>query len=384
MLINKSSTNLDEVTIINHFPKLQNYLDLRFPNADSIIGSLSDEPHVMRWKMYSQQVALHDVFPVLKKHLYCLRFPIEEGISQTEVHRAARLKGVLPPSTYKGLSLQSPNSLQLRIHKSVVGAVPVLITDNRTDFIFLVQAFAFKNEPVNVPDSMGACMIAGFNNWDRIHAYRKQWEVGHPEQCSELAWQFEFERILPQKSLYQDRFIILYKGFYSGVTPSGIGLLDEEWRQKSLQIRLEHECTHYFTKRVFGVMHSHLLDEMLADYAGIVAALGYYRADWFLRFMGMEAYPEYREGGRLQNYLGDISIQDYEFELLQMQLKVAVENLEHFDQQLGKSNRRLTEWIFVLMAICRFSLAELAAPNASDALLDAFQSLKEETNFNIM
>lgn len=45
-----------------------------------------------------------------------------------------------------------------------------------------------------------------------------------------------------------------------------------------------------------------MLDELIADYAGIVAAWGRYRADWFLRFVGLEDYPRYREGGRLQNY----------------------------------------------------------------------------------
>ena len=46
-------------------------------------------------------------------------------------------------------------------------------------------------------------------------------------------------------------------------------------------------------------MRNNLHDELIADYAGITAAIGHYRAAWFLRFLGLEDYPTYRPGGRL-------------------------------------------------------------------------------------
>ena len=67
---------------------------------------------------------------------------------------------------------------------------------------------------------------------------------------------------------------------------------------------MEHECAHYLTKRVTGSMSNNLLDELLADYVGIVAAAGTYRGDWALEFLGLEDYPAYRNGARLQNYRG--------------------------------------------------------------------------------
>lgn len=71
-----------------------------------------------------------------------------------------------------------------------------------------------------------------------------------------------------------------------------MNLSQAEWRRLSITIRLEHECTHYFTYRVLGSMRNNLLDELIADYQGIVSAIGKYRADWFLRFMGLESLFE--------------------------------------------------------------------------------------------
>ena len=377
MLINESSTTLDETSLNESYPQLGQYLQVRFPELQDV-GNLEDEPHIIRWRFYHEQATMHGLFPILKEYFPCCRFPVEKNISQTEDYRAARLKGVMPPTKYTGLPLHSPSSLHLEIYQSVAGAIPILMTDNRLDFTYLVQAFAYKNEPIDIPASMGACMIAGFNNWDRIFEYRKKWEGENPTQRSEFAWQLEFKSILPHKSLYQDRFIILNDGFYSGVAPSDLGFSAEKWRKKSIQIRLEHECAHYLTKRVFGVMHAHLLDELIADYAGIVLAHGHFRADWFFKFMGMEAYPEYREGGRLQNYLGEISRHSDEFKRLQVHLKAAAENVESFDKQLSESDRDMRGRVCALLALCRFSLADLAKPNAFELLLDAFSCLKNE------
>ena len=44
----------------------------------------------------------------------------------------------------------------------------------------------------------------------------------------------------------------------------------------SLAIRREHEATHYFTTRLFGRVRSHALDELLADFIGLLTAFGRY------------------------------------------------------------------------------------------------------------
>ena len=69
----------------------------------------------------------------------------------------------------------------------------------------------------------------------------------------ETDWAEEFKQLIHRKELYQDRFIILSDGFYSNIPASEIGLSESEWRRLSLTIRLEHECTHYFTRRIFNL-----------------------------------------------------------------------------------------------------------------------------------
>src|SRR5439155_4743001 len=105
-----------------------------------------------------------------------------------------------------------------------------------------------------------------------------------PAERARADWDSELAEIARRPTLYQDRFILLSAGPYSGVAAAELGLADEDWKRRSLTIPLEHECTHYFTRQVLGSMRNALADELVADYMGIVASEGRYRADWFLRF----------------------------------------------------------------------------------------------------
>ncbi|WP_442940564.1 DUF7005 family protein [Nostoc sp.] len=335
------------------------------------------KPHIAAWEEYTTASKEIGAFEALRRVLVQLRFPIQEGISQTEVYRSATRKGVSVDDMAEatGLLLKQPEKLQLEVHQSLAGAIPVLLTGNREDFVSLVQALTMRNEPSLVPASMGACIVVGFNNWDRIHRYRKQWQQNFAN-CSEDEWIEEFKRLIPQKELYQDELIILSDGDYSNVSASDIGLLKQEWRRLSLTIRLEHEFTHYFTRRLFNSMRNNLLDELIADYRGIVAAIGHYRTDWFLRFLGLESFPDYRQGGRLQNYRGQPPLSDGAFKILQILVKNAAENLQRFDalngnldqtdtttshQLTDKSNRQT----LILIALTCLTLEELASEEAN-------------------
>ncbi|MDZ8221771.1 DUF7005 family protein [Nostoc sp. ChiVER01] len=327
---------------------------------------LPPEPHVAAWEEYATLAQEVGVFQALSTKLVQLKFPILKGISQTEAYRFATRKGIPVDSMIEATSLilQQPEQLQLMIHQSLAGAIPVLLTRNRKDFVSLLQALTMRNEPKPVPASMGACMIIGLNNWDRVRQYRQQWEVRNFGNCSESSWLEEFGRLIPQKQLYQDRLMILSDGFYSNVSASDIGLSQPEWRRISLNIRLEHECTHYFTQRLFGSMRNNLLDELIADYRGIVAAIGHYRADWFLRFLGLELFPDYREGGRLQNYQGQPPLSEGAFKILQALVKSAAENLERFDAEHGGKLRTLNSQPIMLIALTYLTLEELADSQA--------------------
>lgn len=343
---------------------------------------LPAEPHVAVWQEYLQEAESAGVFPVLQRHLVQLQFPIQAGISDRADYRAATRKGQLPAAVEQrsSLMLQQPEALQLSIYPALAGAIPVMVAGCRADFVTLVQALTKRNEPHPVPAAMGACIVGGYNNWDRVHRYRERWANQNPDHCSAADWAAEFQRLVPQKTLYQDRFILLSNGPYSNVEAAALGLSDADWQAYSGQIRLAHECTHYFTRRVLQSMRNHLLDELIADYMGIVAAIGHYRADWFLHFLGLEAYPDYRQGGRLEAYRGEPPLSDAAFVVLQRLVKQAAENLAEFDQALTPTTdgggRSPVEQTAVLLALTRFTLEELAAEQAVELMAQAVQQEK--------
>ena len=342
---------------------------------------LPEESHIEIWSEYLNHAQKIGVFKTLKNALVQLRFPILKGVSQTQAYRAATLKGAetFAMSEASGLVLKQPEQLGLKIHPSLAGAIPILLPANREDFVALVRALTKRNEPTPIPDSMGACMVGGYSNWDRIHRYRRQWTENNSHNSGEAAWKEEFGRLTAQKNLYQDRFIILSNGFYSNILPQQIDLPETTWRDLSLTIRLEHECTHYFTRRLLNSMRNNLLDELIADYRGIVAATGSYRADWFLRFMGLESFPDLRANGRIHNYQGETTLSKHAFTVLQSLVKAAAENIEHFDRYYRAELSIARNQPLMLIALTRLTLEELASDQAFEKLQTTFLQLQNES-----
>jgi hypothetical protein len=151
---------------------------------------------------------------------------------------------------------------------------------------------------------------------------------------------------------------------------------ESEWRQVSTTLRLEHECTHYLTRRIFKVMRNNALDELLADYRGIVAARKRYRADWFLRFIGLEDFPDYHEGGRLENYRGEPPISDEAFTILQSLVKAAAENLEDFDRRYADELITVDAQGRLMMALSQLTLEEFASREAEALIQQARQDFQ--------
>ena len=323
---------------------------------------LSSEPHLPVWEQYAQEAKRSDVFNVLKKNLMQFKFPIEVGISNTSIYKAATRRGIEPHSDdATGLQINAAEKLKLCIYPTLAGKIPLIMVPNRADFNTLVCALTLKNEPESIPFSMGACIVSGYINWNRIHQYQQKWMAENPFTHTATAWGEEFKRLKTQKQLYQDTFIILSKGPYSNVSGNDLNLSETKWRELSLTIRKAHECAHYFTRRVFQSMRNNLLDELIADYVGIVAAIGYFRADWALRFFGLEDFPEYRRGGRLENYRGDPPLSLEAFHILQKLVKAACEKLEHFSRNQMQGVCSPATDAKTIIALARMSLEELAA-----------------------
>ncbi len=280
------------------------------------VPPLDDELHVETWRRWAAEAVRRGAWSVLRERLVQLAFPIREGQSTDEAYRAATLRGEPPPEA-GGLELERPEDLRILLHPTPGGTVPAVVAGCRADFVSLVRALVGRNEPVPVPDSMGAALVSGYNNWERIREYRRCWEAGDPSRRGRDAWMQEFRRLLPRKELYRDRFLLLSRGVYSGVPAHRVGLPEETWLEASFSIRLEHECAHHLALRVFGALRHDILEELVADLVGIVRTFGEFRPDLARLFLGLEDHPSFRPGGRLEVYRGDPPLSGEEFERLQ-------------------------------------------------------------------
>lgn len=167
------------------------------------------------------------------------------------------------------LNLKEYPRIKVFLHDTGAGKLPVIFADQRGDFERIFCDVFYQGQQKALPPSMGAVMMKGL---------RDMLGINH-------------------------RIILISNGYYSNISSEHMGLNGESWKEKSAVIRLHHEATHYYTLRQFGFADKSIIDEFIADAMGILAAFGYYKAEYFLRFMGLEQYPEYRSGGRLENYL---------------------------------------------------------------------------------
>jgi hypothetical protein len=317
-----------------------------------------DEPFAEAWEEYIRDIPRHGALAALSTRLVQLRFPVQAGMSSNPNYRLATRRG-LPVNTMKeatGTRLEQPAGLKVYLYQTMAGRIPVIETSNRNDFETLVRVFSHRNEPVDIPASMGACMIKGYNNWDRVAKYK--------QKCSD---NFDFNEMKAHREIYQDAFLILTDKEYSGVPAEVLGLEDDEWRKLSMVIRREHEATHYFTLRFLGSARNHLLDEFMADYMGIVAAAGRYRADWFLCFMGLENFPAFRSGGRLLNYLKNLEISGEAFAELKYLIKNAAENVEKFVDEHHEVYSPQGKYE-MLLRLSKTNLMKLAANNIDQVM----------------
>ena len=327
---------------------------------------LPDEAHVDAWRGYAAEAQRSDVFTALKRHFIQLRFPIRAGISEEDGYKQATRRGTFEAAdgyAADALALERPDLLELSIHPTIAGHVPLLIVGHRGDFVKLVQAFSERNEPKAVLDAMGACIVKGLNNWSRIHVRRDDWKRAAGADATDDGWAAEFQKLIPHKELYQDRFIILSRGPYSAIAARDVGMDDAEWLERSLAIRREHELTHYFTYRAFGAIRNNVFDELVADFVGLARTFGSYRPDFALRFLGLEAYPAFRAGGRLEVYRGKPPLSDEAFAVARTLAVQSARNLDAFARAQPQHLHSLSALGALTFALTTLTLEELASPD---------------------
>ena len=341
--------------------------------ADSRLPQ-GDEPHVSDWRRYQTESMDSDVFSYLQTKLPQLNIPIRPGMASTATYRRVARRGETFRHDDFGdhLTLEVPDELRLLIQEHPAGALPVLTTSNRKDFLTLLCALGGRSEPRPFPTTVNAQLISGYNNWDRVGRYRDAWQRRRDRSLTN-DWAAEMQRVIrTEPSLFQDRIVLVTDAPYSGVTASELefAITDSEWRRCSMSLRLEHEFTHYATKRLWGTMRTNLFDELLADFMGITHVLGRFSKDAFSRFLGLSHWPTAEPNARVYAYQGTLDGQA--FVIAGHLILSAAAELERLSDSFYESE---TRFIF-FFALCQLGLAGLARDGAVPRFLHAYESAR--------
>ena len=202
--------------------------------------------------------------------------------NDTEAYRAIVLRGDRPESKDLSHFVMDPRDRTEYI-KTPAGTAQVTTLYTRRDFeVFVRCMMAAKDGPdKEIPATMGASTLITFN-WQKIRAREEN---------------------------YKDMIILLSRGPYSNVPASDAGLVlgrdigEEEWLDISDDIRKYHELTHFVCRTLYPDMIDAVWDELVADAAGIYAALGRYDRGLEELFLGIK--DGRYAGGRLENYLNE-------------------------------------------------------------------------------
>lgn len=167
--------------------------------------------------------------------------------------------------------------------KTEVGAVRIWRLANRESFEHALQALAYRCDPREIPESVGAQYIGGLINWELIRRHKREYIASGGED-----WKTEFRRFTQKRENYTDSLILLSSGFYSGISPEKVGMSPELWEKASAEIRRYHELTHFVYRKCCPGDVDVIRDEVLADCVGLCAALDRYDARLARIFLGIE------------------------------------------------------------------------------------------------
>ena len=272
---------------------LLDYTDNPFDPTSPLLAA--DEPHVVDWRRYAEQAKARGGASALAGVVPQVRFPIGRDVAATDAYfRATRLGD----STTSGPAPPFLGKVEIDLHPTPAGRLPYVAFEQRDDFVRAVRSVLHRNAPEPVPSTMGAVLVSGFNNWDRVDRYRARWlaEGGNPS-----CWPLVFADMRARPELYQDRFALVSRGPYGGLDSGLEGLSSHEWESTSLALRLHHEAAHYYCRRVLGAMRSNLLDEWIAESYAVVSATVQNPAAWVRALLTDE------RTGRAGSYVAPLS-----------------------------------------------------------------------------
>jgi len=338
---------------------------------------MDDAPHIASWARMLDADQSKCSADILLDTIVELRAPIGPDVHAGPGYRAATRSGApLTRPSARDVFVE-PDGLSVVLHETDVGRVPVIQCRARADFVRIVRSVLHQNAPVEIPTSMGACLVAGYVNWRRVRTALSDdgiWcDLQAPVSATAL------QRLRTESHRFRDTYVVLSEGSYSDVPASAMGLDASKWHGLSTQLRLEHEAAHYVCRRALGEMRNALLDELAADYAAITITTGSFDATWLRRFMGVDQYPRFRAGGRLENY-GRTDLRTPQgFAALQRMTLDASISLEKFDVMriaAASGNAPRLSVARAVVAIMQTGLEAVCTSNGHAVLFERWSELQ--------
>ena len=235
---------------------------------------------------------------------------LDHDRSDTEAYRAVVLRGDRPESKDLSHFVMDPRDKAEHM-ETPAGTALVTTLYDRKDFETFVRIMMAAKDGLDrqIPATMGASTLITFN-WDRIRAHKERFireqlaaGVVFPD------WPAEFAHFREAKENYLDMLIVLSRGPYSNVKADDVSRVlgydvgKDEWLDMSDDIRKYHELTHFVCRKLFPDRIDAVWDELVADAAGIYAALGRYDRKLEELFLGINDCRY--AGGRLENYIDE-------------------------------------------------------------------------------
>ena len=220
--------------------------------------------------------------------------PGEEG---AELYKSVVLSGEDAPAHSLEHFLGSEEDSCLA-EDTPAGKAAVITLRQRADFELFLQIMANRCQKVSIPRTQGAAILDGVINWTRIRSHKEEFLRADGPDAD---WGEEFRRFTSRGSNFKDALIVLSVGPYSAIPAKRAGFSEEDWLSASHIIRKTHECTHFLCRRLFPDKKDAVWDELVADAAGIYAALGRYDRTLAELFLGVDGKGY--TGGRLENYV---------------------------------------------------------------------------------
>jgi hypothetical protein len=213
-----------------------------------------------------------------------------------DAYKKAALKGE-PPQDSSLSHFEGSDMDWLRVFDTQAGQVEVLFLKKRHDFENFLRCIGHRAQPVEIPSTIGAITYTNLADWQKINQ-------GVAEgMASGLSASEAFKALTANPANFRIALIAISEGPNSAVPAEKTPYDKRTWLKISRDIRTYHELCHFVCRRVMPDDKPAILDEVTADFNGIVHALGHYDASLAALLLGVNESGYY--GGRLEEYLTD-------------------------------------------------------------------------------